>query len=129
DLRLARELAVIGDAEQPIRTLLTLPANLQTGALQDIADTFSVAEPDACILTKTDEASTLGGIFSVLIRAGLSLAYIADGQRVPDDFHLAKSRQTWLVKAAVEMLRKQVFPITEEDMAQQFSEVAVNECA
>ncbi|MBT8442987.1 MAG: flagellar biosynthesis protein FlhF, partial [Gammaproteobacteria bacterium] len=35
DLRLTRELAVIGEAEQPIRTLLTLPANLQTGALQD----------------------------------------------------------------------------------------------
>jgi flagellar biosynthesis protein FlhF len=129
DLRLAREMAVLGDAEQKIQTLLTLPANLQTGALQDIADTFAVANPVACILTKTDEASTLGGIFSVLMRSGLPLAYIANGQRVPDDLHLAKSRQSWLVKAAVEMMHKQEFPITDEYLAQQFSEEALNEYA
>lgn len=129
DLRLAREMAVLGDAGQQIRTLLTLPANLQTGALQDIADTFSIAKPFACILTKTDEASTLGGIFSVLMRSTLPLAYIANGQRVPDDLHLAKSRQSWLVKAAVEMMHKQDFPITDDYLAQQFSEDALNEYA
>jgi flagellar biosynthesis protein FlhF len=129
DLRLAREMAVLGDAEQQIRTLLTLPANLQTGALQDIADTFAVANPAACILTKTDEASTLGGIFSVLMRSKLPLAYIANGQRVPDDFHLAHSRQSWLVKAAVEMMHKQDFPVTDDYLAQQFSEDALNDYA
>lgn len=120
DLRLTRELAVIGEAEQPIRTLLTLPANLQTGALQDIADTFAVANPCACILTKTDEASTLGGVFSVLMRSELPLAYVANGQRVPDDFHLAQSRQAWLVKAAVELMNKQEFPITDDALSRLF---------
>ncbi|NND36939.1 MAG: flagellar biosynthesis protein FlhF [Gammaproteobacteria bacterium] len=139
DLRLTRELAVIGEAEQPIRTLLTLPANLQTGALQDIADTFAVANPAACILTKTDEASALGGVFSVLMRSTLPLAYVANGQRVPDDFHLAQSRQAWLVKAAVELMNKQEFPITEDDLSRLFGspvfepqtspEAAVNEYA
>lgn len=144
DLRLARELEVVGDAEQPIRPLLTLPANLQTGALQDIVDAFSPAKPFACILTKTDEAATLGGVFSVLMRSALPLAFIANGQRVPDDFHLAQSRQTWLVKAAVELMRKQEFPLTDEKLSQlfgsqllgsqptaarQLGEVALNECA
>ncbi|MFW2404048.1 MAG: flagellar biosynthesis protein FlhF [Gammaproteobacteria bacterium] len=139
DLRLARELAVLGEAGHPIRTLLTLPANLQTGALQDIADTFAVAKPSACILTKTDEASTLGGVFSILMRSELPLAYVANGQRVPDDFHLAQSRQAWLVKAAVELMNKQEFPITDDDLSrlfgsqsfepQQSPEVTVNEHA
>ena len=34
DLRLAREMAMLGDAEQKIQALLTLPANLQTGAFR-----------------------------------------------------------------------------------------------
>ena len=45
-----------------------------------------------CILTKTDEATSLGGALSVLIRSGLPLAYVANGQRVPEDLHLMRNR-------------------------------------
>lgn len=127
DIRLTRELSVIGNTEQKVQPLLTLPANLQTTSLQNIVETFALAKPVACILTKTDEATSLGGIFSVLLRSGLPLAYIANGQRVPDDFHLANARRTWLIKAAVEMMRRQDIPITDDFMAQSFAEAGLNE--
>jgi hypothetical protein len=62
-----------------------------------------------------------------MVRSGLPLAYIANEQRVPDDFHLASARQTWLIKAAVEMMRRQDVPITDDFMAQSFAEAGLNE--
>ena len=144
DMRLATELELIAEANHPIRALLTLPANLQTGALQDIVDAFDPVNPVACILTKTDESASLGGVLSILMRSELPLAYIANGQRVPDDFHLARSRRTWLVKAAIELMRRQEFPVTDAELSelfgpglsgsaqinsQQTGEVALDECA
>ena len=38
----------------------------------------------ACV-TKLDEATSLGGTLSALIRAKLPLAYLSDGQQVPED--------------------------------------------
>ena len=40
-----------------------------------------------CILTKTDETLTLGGALDVLMRHRLPLAYVTNGQRVPEDLH------------------------------------------
>ena len=44
-----------------------------------------------------------------------------------DDFHLANSRQTWLIKSAVEMMRRQDVPITDDFLAQSFAEAGLNE--
>ena len=87
-----------------------------------------VARPSACILTKTDEATSLGGAISALIRSGLPLAYVANGQRVPEDLHFAKPRQTWLVKSALELMSRQD-EFNEDFMAEHFAEVSVNACA
>ena len=37
--------------------------------------------------TYTDEATSLGGVLSVLIKHKLAAVYMGNGQRVPDDFH------------------------------------------
>jgi flagellar biosynthesis protein FlhF len=129
DLRLARELACLTATEQDIQVLLALPANVQTESLQEIVDAFRIARPVGCILTKMDEATSLGGAFSVLIRAGLPLAYVANGQRVPEDLHFARSRQAWLVKAAVELMRGRGQPINDDYLAENFSEGLADVCA
>ena len=74
--------------------------------MQEIVDVFRTAQPAGCILTKTDEATSLGGALSVLIRSSLPLAYVANGQRVPEDLHLMHNRQSWLAKMAVELMRR-----------------------
>jgi flagellar biosynthesis protein FlhF len=128
DVRLARQLSWLTSASSRVQVLLALPANAQARALQEIVEAFTVARPSACILTKTDEATSLGGALSALIRARLPLAYVANGQRVPEDLHYAKPRKAWLVKTALELMSRQN-DINEDFMAEQFAEVSVNACA
>jgi flagellar biosynthesis protein FlhF len=41
-----------------------------------------------CILSKVDEAASLAPSLDALVRHGLLLTYLANGQRVPEDLHL-----------------------------------------
>ena len=124
DVKLDGELKVLVDAEQKIDVLLAVPANMQTETLQEVVTTLSVAKPAALILTKIDEAASLGGALSVLMRGDLPLAYVANGQRVPEDLHCASARQAWLVKAAVELMRQENDGASDDYMAKHFGEVA-----
>ncbi|MEQ8231935.1 MAG: flagellar biosynthesis protein FlhF [Gammaproteobacteria bacterium] len=58
---------------------------------------------DACMLTKLDEAATLGPSLSAIIEAGLPLAYTSAGQRVPDDLDTVDARA--LVERTVELAK------------------------
>jgi flagellar biosynthesis protein FlhF len=51
-----------------------------------------------CILTKVDEALTLGAALDALARHGLTLHYVANGQRVPEDLH--KPNALYLIERA-----------------------------
>jgi flagellar biosynthesis protein FlhF len=126
DPRLPEQLARLGSASSGITTLLALSANGHAGAMQEIVDVFRTARPAACILTKTDEATSLGGALSVLIRSQLALAYVANGQRVPEDLHLMRNRQSWLAKMAVELMRRENRVINTDEMAGRFTEVATH---
>ncbi len=128
DVRLARQLSWLAGADPRVRVLLALPAPTQTGALQEIVEAFMVSRPSACILTKTDEATSLGGAISALIRSRLPLAYVANGQRVPEDLHCARPRRTWLVKSALELMSRQG-ELNEDYMADHYAEVSVDACA
>jgi flagellar biosynthesis protein FlhF len=55
--------------------------------LEDVARAYSGAELAGCILTKVDEALTLGAALDVLVRHRLPLHYVTNGQRVPEDLH------------------------------------------
>jgi flagellar biosynthesis protein FlhF len=44
---------------------------------------------DHLIFTKTDETNTFGPLLAILVKTGKSLAYITNGQKVPDDFRKA----------------------------------------
>jgi flagellar biosynthesis protein FlhF len=70
--------------------------------MNDIIKAFSHLDLSGCILTKTDEASSLGGAISALIRHRLPLAYIAHGQQVPEDLSLA--RPNTLINQASELM-------------------------
>lgn len=123
DPRLPEQLARLGTGRSDVTTLLALPANAHAGAMQEIVDVFRTVEPAACILTKTDEATSLGGALSVLIRSRLALAYVANGQRVPEDIHLMRNRQSWLAKMAVELMRRENRVIDTDELAGRFTEV------
>lgn len=99
DLRLSEQLSLLHTGHQQVRSFLTLSATTQQSAQEQAIKAFGVARPDACVLTKIDEAATLGGTLSALIHSGMPLAFTTDGQKVPEDIHLARSHT--LVSRAV----------------------------
>ena len=129
DVRLASQLGCLSHADADIEVLLTLPANVQHETMQEIVAAFQLARPAACVLTKVDEAASLGGALSTIIRSGLPLAYVTNGQRVPEDLHFAHPRRAWLVKSAVESMNRREQPVTDELMARHFRGAFANECA
>ncbi|HTX04450.1 MAG TPA: flagellar biosynthesis protein FlhF [Steroidobacteraceae bacterium] len=103
DAQLAARLAVLANCASRLETALVLAASTQAGALEEAVQRFRPANPASCLLTKVDEAASLGGALSVLIRARLPLAYTSEGQRVPEDLRPARSLE--LVSQAVRLAR------------------------
>lgn len=95
------QLDQIANVKQSITTLLTLPATGNSRVLRKVYHNYKGAKLSGCILTKVDEASSLGDALSMLLECKLNLAYSTDGQRIPDDFNLANGKA--LVKQAVTM--------------------------
>lgn len=101
DVELSERLSVLQSDSRQVRSLLTLSATTQRSSLEQAIKTFSAARPDACVVTKVDEAASLGGALSALVRGQLPLAFFTDGQKVPEDIHLARSHT--LVSHAVSL--------------------------
>jgi len=72
-----------------------------------------------CILTKVDEAARLGDALSSVIHSRLPLAYIGDGQRVPEDMHPARAHG--LISRAVALLQHNPAQLEDTYMAQAFA--------
>jgi flagellar biosynthesis protein FlhF len=101
DPDLARRLRLMDPARSHIETSLVLPASIQAGAIEECMQMFAVAHPASCVITKVDEAVSLGGVLSALVRHKLPVAYLSDGQRVPEDLQPARAHA--LVSRAVEI--------------------------
>ena len=121
DPRLTEELALLTSASDRLETSLVLSAAAQAGAIEEAIDRFAAA-PSTCMLTKLDEATSLGGALSALIRSKLPLAYVADGQRVPEDLSPARAHQ--LLARAVELSRKAGATADEDLLRRRFGSVA-----
>ncbi len=61
--------------------------------MQQTAERFAAVGTTALILTKLDEASSLGNVLSVLRFSRLPLSYLTNGQNVPDDIELAHAQR------------------------------------
>jgi flagellar biosynthesis protein FlhF len=103
DVRLTEQLAALKLGAAKAKVLLTLPAQGEGHALDEIVQAFKRVSPEGCILTKVDEAASLGGVLSATIRHKLKIAYICDGQNVPEDMHPAQERRIWLIRAAMQL--------------------------
>ncbi len=119
DVRLSEQLAQLALGAVEARVLLALPAQADVHALEDIVRGFGQAAPVACILTKVDEAASLGPALSVILRHRLRIAHVSDGQRVPEDLHAAHQRRIWLVRRALKA-RERVAPREQAYLARAF---------
>jgi flagellar biosynthesis protein FlhF len=85
DARLPAELAALDAAGA--RRLVLLHASAQPEHLEDVVRAYAAVDAVGCIVTKTDEAVKLGAVVDCVARHGLPIAYVANGQRVPEDLH------------------------------------------
>lgn len=103
DLRLSEQLdTLMQSSGSHIRSLLVLPATSQRRVLQETIEHFRRIPLSGCVLTKLDESLSLGELLCVTIENALPVAYLADGQRVPEDIRQATGQ--FLVVKASEML-------------------------
>jgi len=122
DPRLAEQLEVLGNGGD-LRACLVMAANAHASSLDEAVRAYLPVKPHACILTKLDEAPSLGGALSVLIRHRLALDYVTDGQRVPEDIATADARL--LVCRAAQVLKSNA-PADDLLMADRFGMAVAN---
>jgi flagellar biosynthesis protein FlhF len=126
DLRLAEQLGALARHGERIRILLALAANTELAALDDTVRIFAPLKPKACVLTKVDEAGSLGPALSTVIRYQLPIAYLTDGQRVPQDIHAGSARRIWLVRTAAKLRELSGRVPDEAVLAKHFGKVAAH---
>ena len=101
DTHLQSQLGEIAAQGARIRTLLVLAATSQYRVLKAAWHTYRSCDLAGCILTKVDEAGSLGEALGLAMGQRLPVAYMADGQRIPDDLSRGVGHQ--LVSRAVSL--------------------------
>ena len=104
DMELSKKLALLKlkGMKQKVQVFLAMASNCQRAVLEEVAQAFAGVQLAGCLLTKLDETTSLGGALSVAIEKHLPVAYVSDGQQVPEDLHLARAHN--LVSRAVSIM-------------------------
>ncbi len=126
DLRLTEQMALLADGGEPLRTYLVLSAAGQMFSALEAARAFQDARLRGCIITKLDEAMSLGGLLSVMIQQKLPVAYVSDGQRVPEDLAVARAHS--LVSSAVGLAARAAKILRNNNHTESPRRVATNAC-
>ena len=89
DSSLAEHMAMFDGLDAKVRSFLLMSATTSLAGHMDIVESFSRYRPAGCILTKVDEAVSLGGAVSAAALNELPIVYSCDGQNVPEDIQAA----------------------------------------
>ncbi len=101
DRMVAEQIAMLSNTNMPIKKLLCLNATSTGETLTDVIRAYKGKGLDGCLMTKLDEAATIGNALDVIIKEKLKLYYVANGQRVPEDIHLANKQ--YLIQHALKL--------------------------
>jgi len=93
DLQLSQQVTSGHEGIITVRNYLVMSAATQLSVMKDIVKSFGQVVLKGCILTKVDEALQLGNVLTVLIEEQLPIAYLSNGQRVPEDLETVRSRE------------------------------------
>ncbi len=77
---------------KPDEVHLVLSSTGSAKSLQVTAERFAAVGTTGLILTKLDEATSLGQLVPLIRQSLLPLSYLTDGQNVPDDICVAEPR-------------------------------------
>ncbi|MCA1854636.1 flagellar biosynthesis protein FlhF [Massilia oculi] len=89
DQMVTEQVAMLSESGADVKRLLCLNATSTGETLNEVVRAYQGTGLAGCIMTKLDEAASIGNVLDVVIRQKLNLHYISNGQRVPEDLHLA----------------------------------------
>lgn len=119
DDRLHEQTSMLQQSGYSIRNYVVLSSTTQASAQHAVVKAYSHIELTGMIMTKIDETCVLGESLSVAVKHQLPIAYICDGQRVPEDIHPARANN--LVNRGVAMIQRDAELADEDLMALQFA--------
>jgi flagellar biosynthesis protein FlhF len=121
DLRLSEQFHRLQLGSPEIKPYLVLSANTQLAAINQTILNFSKVKLAGAIVTKLDEAVSLGAIITATIRHQLVLAYCGTGQKVPKDLEPAKSHR--LISKAVALMQRYGEQFEQEALAVRYNHI------
>ncbi len=89
--KIAKIATFLKSASQPIDVNLVLSASAKFQDLKEAYEKFSFLNIDTLTITKFDETSGFGNIFSLIYETQKPLSYFSVGQEVPDDIRTASA--------------------------------------
>lgn len=89
DQMVTEQIAMLSNTSVNIKKLLCLNATSTGETLTDVIRAYKGRALDGCIITKLDEAASIGNALDVVIRERIKLYYTTHGQRVPEDIQVA----------------------------------------
>ncbi len=121
DMLLSEQFHTLHKGSPDIEPLLVLSANTQLAALNQTIKNFEKVRLAGSIVTKLDEAASLGGVITTSIRHQLPINFCGLGQQVPEDLEVAKSHR--LVSKAVALMLQYKETPNSETMAMRFNKI------
>ncbi len=97
------QLSELAQSHHNVRTHLVVSATSQPRIMKSVWHCYKMANLAGCVMTKIDEALTLGESLGFVMETGLPVAYYTDGQKIPEDLHHAEAAP--LVRLGVERLK------------------------
>ncbi len=89
DQMVTEQVAMLTNSGANVQRLLCMNATATNETLNEVVRSYQGSGLAGCIMTKLDEAASIGGVLDVMIRQKLNLYYVSNGQRVPEDLHMA----------------------------------------
>ncbi len=115
DQMVAQQATMLSGANACVKRVLCLSATSTGETLNEVIKAYEGDGLAGSIITKLDEAATIGSVLDTVIRHKMSLFYVANGQRVPEDIHVANPEH--LVDVAFKLRRKVVpFQIRDDEL-------------
>lgn len=114
-----QSLATLHGLPTMVETYLVMSASTDHLSLERIVAAAEGQALAGCCLTKLDEAASLGPAVSAIVESRLPVAYLSDGQQVPDD--VAAATRSALLEQFVAMGKASPTPVDTASFEQAFS--------
>jgi flagellar biosynthesis protein FlhF len=103
DRLVAEQTALLTGCGTAVRRLLLLNATANAATLDEVVTAYARGGIHGCIITKVDESASVATALDCAIRHRLTVHYVTNGQRVPEDLHLPN--RTYLLHRALQPIK------------------------